>query len=126
MIKDIIKLILFFFLRSIPKKNIIVFGDRAGKRFADNSRHLFLYLSKNYNKFTYVWISKDKEIIDYIKNKNMLAFHSYSIKGIYYCLRAKWHVFNFVENDIHETITYYSDCILLWHGVLPKKHTTKY
>ena len=41
--------------------------------------------------------------------------------GIYYCLKAKFHIFNFVEDDIHKVITSYADAILLWHGVLPKK-----
>jgi CDP-glycerol glycerophosphotransferase (TagB/SpsB family) len=36
-------------------------------------------------------------------------------------LRAKYHIYNFVEDDINKYITQFSDSILLWHGVLPKK-----
>ena len=122
MFKEILKLLLFFFLRLIPKdKNLLVFGDRAGKRFADNSRYLFLYLSKNYREIKCIWVTKEKKIFEYLNNKKLNCVYSNSLKGFYYTLRAKYHLFNFVEEDINKFTTYFSDCILLWHGVLPKK-----
>ena len=122
MIDSIIKFLLFFFVRLFPKKkNLIVFGDRAGLRYADNSRHLYQYLIIKEPKFECIWISKDKKIIDELNKNKFKTYYSYSLKGIYFCLRANWHVYNFVENDILSNITLYSNCILLWHGVLPKK-----
>ena len=42
----------FFIIKIIPKKkNLLVFGDRAGLRFADNSKHLFIYLNKYKKRF---------------------------------------------------------------------------
>ena len=50
MISGIVKVLFFFLIKILPKKkNLLVFGDRAGLRFADNSRHLFLYLNKYKN-----------------------------------------------------------------------------
>lgn len=122
MAKDLLKIFLFFFFKIIPKKkNLIVFGDRAGLRFADNSRHLFFYLNKNYKKFQCVWITKNKKILKYLNDSGYLSYHCYSIRGLYYCLIAKWHLYNFAENDINPVITRFSNSILLWHGVLPKK-----
>ena len=122
MFKEILKLLLFFFLRLIPKdKNLLVFGDRAGKRFADNSRYLFLYMSKNYKEIKCIWITREKKIFKYLNNKKLNCVYSNSLKGFYYTLRAKYHLFNFVEEDINKFTTYFSDSILLWHGVLPKK-----
>ena len=122
MFKEILKLLLFFFLRLIPKdKNLLVFGDRAGKRFADNSRYLFLYMSKNYKEIKCIWITREKKIFEYLNNKKLNCVYSNSLKGFYYTLRAKYHLFNFVEEDINKFTTYFSDSILLWHGVLPKK-----
>jgi CDP-glycerol glycerophosphotransferase (TagB/SpsB family) len=121
-LKDLIKLILFILIKLIvKKKNLLVFGDRAGRRFADNSRHLFLYISLKYKIFKCVWISKDKKIVDYLRSKDFSAYHYKSLQGIYYCLRAKYHIFNFVEDDINKIITTFSNAILVWHGVLPKK-----
>lgn len=122
MIKDLIKILFFLLIRIIPKKkNLLVFGDRAGRRFADNSRYLYFYMNKNYPEFQCIWLSKNEKILTYLKKNNFHACDSTSLKGIYCCLRAKFHIFNFVEDDIHKLITLYSDSILLWHGVLPKK-----
>lgn len=122
MLKNIVKLILFFVIKIIPKsKNILVFGDRGGIRFADNSRYLFLYLNKNHSEFRCIWITKKPEIANLLKNLNYEVYLSNSIRGIYYCLIAKWHLFNFIDGDIHKAITTFSNSILLWHGVLPKK-----
>ena len=67
MIKDLIKILLFLIIRSIPKKELLVFGDRAGRRFADNSRYLYFYINKNHPEFQCIWMSKNKEIIKYLK-----------------------------------------------------------
>lgn len=122
MINELLKLVLFFFVKIVPKnKKILVFGDRAGLRFADNSRHLFLYINKYHKEFKPIWITKNREIYSNLKKQNFKVFYSNSLRGIYYALIANWHLFNFVENDINKNITTYSNCILLWHGVLPKK-----
>jgi CDP-glycerol glycerophosphotransferase (TagB/SpsB family) len=70
-IKNLLKLFIFFFFRLIPKdKKLLVFGDRAGRRFADNSRYLFLYMSKNFKEFHCVWITKEKSIYEYLMTIN--------------------------------------------------------
>ena len=52
MMRDFIKILIFFIIKIIPKnKNLLVFGDRAGLRFADNSKHLFIYLNKYKKRF---------------------------------------------------------------------------
>jgi len=122
MIRDFIKILIFFIIKIIPKKkNLLVFGDRAGLRFADNSKHLFLYLNKYKNKYRCIWITKDEKIIKLLNDNNFEAYKQNSLKGIYFCLIANWHLFNFVEEDIDSKITLYAKSILLWHGVLPKK-----
>ena len=122
MILDILKFLFFLFLKIIPKsKKVLVFGDRGGRRYADNSRHLFIYLHTNYKNFKCVWISKDHKVINYLREKKLRSYHPNSPIGLFYCLIAKYHIFNFVEDDIHKYITQFSNSILLWHGVLPKK-----
>jgi CDP-glycerol glycerophosphotransferase len=120
--KDLIKILLFSIIRTIPKdKNLLVFGDRAGRRMADNSRHLFFYLNKYYKEFHCVWITKDPKILNYLRKNNYKVYYSSSLIGIYYCFRAKFHIYNFLEDDINRFISLFSNSILLWHGVLPKK-----
>jgi len=61
MMRDFIKILIFFIIKIIPKnKNLLVFGDRAGLRFADNSKHLFIYLNKYKKRFRCIWITKDE------------------------------------------------------------------
>ena len=123
MLTELLKLLFFIIYKFIPKKKgLLVFGDRAGQRFADNSRHLFLYINnKLKNKFRPIWITKNKGIYNFLNSKNYEVYYSKSFKGIFYCLIAEWHLFNFVEDDINSFITRFSNCILLWHGVLPKR-----
>ena len=122
MVKDIIKILFFFLIKFVPKKNnLLVFGDRAGRRFADNSRYLYLHLNKNNKNFNCIWITKNKKIKQYLNDKGYYCYINSSLLGIYYSLRAKYHVYNFVENDINEILSEFSNSILLWHGVLPKK-----
>ena len=121
MVKDLIKIFLFFFFKTIPKKKILVFGDRAGKRFADNSRYLFIYLNEFRKDYKCIWISSNQKIIKFLRQKNYTCYEPNSIKGIYHILRAKLNLYNFVENDINKFLTEFTNSIHLWHGVLPKK-----
>ena len=125
MLKNIIKIFLFLLIKFFPKnKKLLVFGDRAGIRYADNSRYLFLYLNKFHKEYECIWLTKEKKIYNYIKSQKYKCEISNSLKGIYYALRANYHLYNFVENDINKLITTFSKSILLWHGVLPKKLKT--
>ena len=121
MVKDLIKIFLLFFFKIIPKKKILVFGDRAGKRFADNSRYLFIYLNEFRKDYKCIWISSNQKIIKLLRQKNYICYEPNSIKGIYHILRAKLNLYNFVENDINKFLTEFTNSIHLWHGVLPKK-----
>ena len=121
MVKDLVKIFLFFFFKIIPKKKILVFGDRAGKRFADNSRYLFIYLNEFRKDYKCVWISSNQEIINFLKQKNYICYKPNSVKGIYHILRAKLNFYNFVESDINKFLTEFTNSIHLWHGILPKK-----
>jgi CDP-glycerol glycerophosphotransferase len=121
MFKNLIKIFLFYLTRLIPKKKILVFGDRAGRRFADNSRYLFIYLNKFRKDYKCVWITSNINIKNYLSRKKYICCSPFSLKGIYYILSAKYNLYNFVEDDINKFLTEFSDSIHLWHGVLPKK-----
>lgn len=122
MLKNFLIYFFFFFLFLIPKKkNLYVFGDRDGRRFCDNSRYLFFYLSKNNKNRKFIWITKDKDIIKKINNIGYKSYYYNSFWGVYYCLFANWHIYNYSENDIHPILSKFSNNINLWHGALLKK-----
>ena len=122
MIKFIKNLFLFLLLFFTPqKKNLIVFGDRNGLRFADNSRYLFLYLNKKYPNKRCIWLTKNKKIFSYLNKTGFECYLNSSFKGLYFSIIAEWHIYTHSESDINNLVTRYSKSINLWHGCLFKK-----
>ena len=118
----ILKLILCFIVSLIipQSKKILVFGDRAGKRFTDNSRYLFIYLNLFFRKYRCIWLSNDKKIIEYLRNKGFESYYSNSILGLYYGLRSSWHIFNYSEEDTSIYSGRFRKNLNLFHGTAIK------
>lgn len=58
----------------VPRNNRIwLFESTFGKRFADNPRYLYLYVSQNKEKLNIrpIWISHNKEIVDFLDLKSI-------------------------------------------------------
>ena len=102
-------------------RNLIVFGHRAGRRFGDNSRSLFIYINNKIKEKNCIWITKSKSVLDSVKKLGYKSYYHNSLLGLYFSLRAKWHIFDCTEADINEPITKLSNNINLWHGILFKK-----
>ena len=121
MLQNLFNFLFFIFKFFIPiDRNLIIFGDRAGKRFCDNSRYLFFYINGLKTKRC-VWISQDKNIVTRVRKLGYESYLNNSLVGIFLALRADWHIYNFAELDIHSFLTKYSKSINLWHGILFKK-----
>ncbi|HEY9246264.1 MAG TPA: CDP-glycerol glycerophosphotransferase family protein [Candidatus Methanoperedens sp.] len=115
--------ILYFISFFIPrKKNIWIFGSWGGKRFSDNSKYLFLYVANNHKSdIKSIWISKDKKIINELRNNNYCAFHAYELRGIYYNLVAKYIFSDSYFNSVNFWCCGGATRIQLWHGLMLKK-----
>lgn len=88
---NMFKHIFYFLSMLIPRrKDIWVFGSWDGERFIDNAKYMFLYVANNHKEVTPIWLSKNKEIIQKLKEENYNAYNMYGLKGIYYNLRAKY------------------------------------
>ncbi|MDA8496213.1 hypothetical protein NNN99_23130, partial [Kluyvera georgiana] len=68
---------------------IWLFGGYSG--FTDNTRYLFETACHD-NDIRNIWISDDKIIVDILKKKGFEVYHKRSIKGIYYCYKAKVYI----------------------------------
>jgi len=122
MLKLFTYLFIFIIKLVLPvDKNLIVFGHRAGRRFGDNSRSLFIYLNRTNSIKKYVWITKSNSVKKNVEKLGYNCCYYNSLAGLYYSLRAKWHVYDCTEGDINEPITKLSNNINLWHGVVLKK-----
>lgn len=109
----------------IPKSNkIIVLGGWFGKRFADNSKHLYLYLYNNSNELGFdkvIWITRTKEIKNELISKGYIAYLAWSLPSIWYHLRARYHLIDQGLTDINAFFSVRTIRLNLWHGFPLKK-----
>ena len=124
----------FLFPRS---KNIWLFGSTFGKRFADNPRYFYLYISQMTKKLAdttddvsdrdscmingkpirSIWISHSKEIVEFLQQNGYEAYYHHSIQGIWYCLRGKVYCFDNYSKDISFWLSGGALKLNMWHGV---------
>lgn len=108
----------------VPRdKRIWLFGSTFGRRFADNPRYLYLYISQNRKKLGIrpIWISHKKEIIELLKKSGYEAYYYHSLKGIWYALRAKVYIYDNYSKDINFWQSGGAVKVNLWHGIPLKK-----
>lgn len=103
-------------------KHIWVIGSTFGRRFADNPKYFYLYLNQHHrDDIKAIWISKDKSIVSLLNKKLLNAYYLYSLKGIWFALRAKVYLYDNYSKDICFTLSGGATKINLWHGIPLKK-----
>ncbi|MFY0608229.1 MAG: CDP-glycerol glycerophosphotransferase family protein [Cyclobacteriaceae bacterium] len=103
------------------KTNLWVFGAWFGYRYSDNSKYLFEYCNQ-ITTLRCIWLSRDKKVIDMIRDKGFESYRTNSIKGIYFQLIAKVGVVCTGKNDINPYFVGKSiKLVNLWHGTPLKK-----
>jgi len=106
----------------VPKdKNLWVFGAWFGERYADNSKYLFEYVNKYHPEIRAVWLTNSEDTLRLIENKGYEVYKTYSLKGIYYALRAKVGIVSTGLRDINIYATGNIKVVQLWHGIPLKK-----
>ncbi|MBS9767518.1 MAG: CDP-glycerol glycerophosphotransferase family protein [Flavobacteriaceae bacterium] len=112
----------FFYLSYLmPRdKNMWIFGGHHG-HFADNTKHLFLYVAEYCPEIRAIWITKNKELVNHLKNKGFEVYCKYSLKGIFYALRGKFYIFHSHLEDINLSASGGTIKVNLWHGAPIKR-----
>ena len=109
--------ILYFFSYIIPKsKKIWIFGSWGGQKFTDNPKYFYNYIQKN-KDITPVWLTENKEIINKLKIKGVLVFHTYSLLGIWYSSRAAVGIVSHGLVDINRYACARMKIVQTWHGI---------
>lgn len=112
-------LISFIFPRN---KQLWVVGSTFGNRWADNGRYFYLYLNQfEKNNIRPVWISRKKEIVDFLNKNDMESYYVRSLKGFWYCMRAGVYIYDNYSKDICFWTSGGALRINLWHGSGNKK-----
>lgn len=129
-------------------KQIWLFGSTFGRRFADNPRYFYLYVSQHSDRASKqvkagisdwkkaghafvedenckgirpIWISHDKEIVNFLNENGYEAYYYHSVKGIWYALRGKVYLFDNYSKDISFWLSGGAVKFNMWHGVPLKK-----
>ncbi|MCX5749195.1 MAG: CDP-glycerol glycerophosphotransferase family protein [Candidatus Saganbacteria bacterium] len=113
----------YFLLGLVPRrKDIVVFGSWEGKKFCDNAKYLFLYIAKNCKEYRPVWISRNNKIISDLRAQGFEAFHARSLKGSWFCWRAKFiFITHSLTYDVNPVVTRGAVILDLFHATLPIK-----
>lgn len=98
-----------------------VFGEWHGKRYADNAKYLFEYVSKYHKDIHAIWISKDRDIVFCARAHGFDACHFYSWRGVQMALRARVHFVTHDAGDINEFLSGGALLVNLTHGTPLKR-----
>lgn len=114
----------YWFSFCVPRsKKIWLFGSTFGRRFADNPRYLFLYVSQHKEELGLrpIWISHERGIVEFLQKNGYEAYEYHSLKGIWYALRGKVYFFDNYSKDINFWQSGGAIKVNLWHGVGNKR-----
>lgn len=68
-----------------------------------------------------IWISHNKEIVEFLNENGYEAYYNHSLKGIWYCLRGKVYCFDNYSKDISFWLSGGALKFNMWHGIPLKK-----
>ena len=108
----------------VPRnKKIWLFGSTFGRRFADNPRYMYLYVSQHKEELSIrpIWISHNEDIVRMLNAEGYEAYMYHSLKGIWYALRGKVYLFDNYSKDINFWQSGGAMKVNLWHGIPLKK-----
>lgn len=112
---------LYYLLALVPKdKNLWVFSSWYGQKYSDNSRMLFEYINKNNHEIKAIWIFKNRNILEKLKEKNYCGYYAWSVKGVWSLLRAR-RIFTTTGCEFSLFFCKGAEYYALWHGMPLKK-----
>ena len=98
-------------------RKIWLVGSTFGRRFAENPRYLFLYVSQHKELgIRPIWISHKQEIVQFLTNNCYEAYYYHSLKGIWLALRAGVYIYDNYSKDINFWQSGGAVKVNLWHG----------
>ena len=108
--------LIYCMLHFLPrnKKNWI-FGSGVGMHFSDNAKYLFLYCSSEKDINCY-WITKNKALVERLRNNGLKAYYKYSIMGIWLCIYSKVYIYDSRTSCINHWTSGGAFKVSLWHG----------
>lgn len=102
-------------------KKIWIFGSTFGRRFADNPRYLYTYLRSNKSNIRAIWLTRNKEVYNNLKEYGHEVYQINSLKGYWFALRGGVYIYDNYSKDINFWLSGNSLKCNTWHGIPLKK-----
>lgn len=102
-------------------RNLYLFGSGHGERFADNSKYLFLHFARNPSDNKYVFVSRNRQVVNSLTDAGYEALDISTWKGKLTALRAGTCFISHSTHDIHPLLIGGARIVQLWHGTPLKK-----
>ena len=113
---------LFLLSFLVPRsRNIWVFGAWYGNQYTDNTSYLYEYVKETKPDIKAIWLTRNKHVIQNLRNKGDNVFCKNSIYGLWYGSRAGVTFINCGYDDVNKYCINRSIIVQLWHGVPLKK-----
>lgn len=117
--------------RLIPLRNkrLWVFGAWRGRKYDDNSKYLFEYVSREHsNEIEAVWLSYNPTVVEEVRSLGLRAYRSGSLKGLWMQIRAGMAVYTNSLMDLgFISFVGGAEILTTWHGMSFKKiYNSKY
>lgn len=98
--------VIYFFANLMPKKQKMwVFGSWFGEKYWGNARCFFEYVSRHQPAVRAVWLTKNPDVLEYVRSLGFTAYDACSIQGIWVSMRAECCVITHNLYDINEYAT---------------------
>ncbi len=70
----------YFLAKVFPKNNRIIFFEDNQGNFNSNTKHLYLFFSKNKKFFKCYWLTSNKNVYNFLKNQKLGVIYTQSLK----------------------------------------------
>lgn len=113
-------------LHSERDKHVWVFGARDRRRYDENTKYLFEYVSNHIPDIQAVWLTRDPAIRDHLLNQGFDARMSHSLSGYWAQFKAGITFINVSYRDVNWFLMYGCPVVQLWHGTPMMHNDIKY
>lgn len=111
----------------VPKRSDLwVFGCCRGTKYAENAKYLFEYVQEQHQSIQCVWVSKDRDIVETLRQRGYKAYGILTFAGLWYSARAGVAIITHRGNSWDGDVPFFclsnhTVLVQLWHGIPLKK-----
>ena len=115
-----VNILLFNVSRLIPFRNkkLWILGAFEGKKYDDNSKYMFEYMTENHQNFRCIWLTNSKSTYHALLDKGKEVFYNNSIKGKWYQMRCgvAFYTHGLMDFGLLPLVAG-AEIVALWHGM---------